>query len=123
MKYIKRSIAIEATQQSEEFTVETLEGTMSGKPGDYLVTGVNGEQYPCDKEIFEKTYVKVDNFIDRLNLEYEELENKYEKLKAFIISSKFGEVPKDQRKMLKKQKRIMEDYLDILKERIRVLNK
>lgn len=123
MKYIKRSIAIEATQQSEEFTVETLEGTMSGKPGDYLVTGVNGEQYPCDKEIFEKTYVKVDNFIDRLNLEYGELEDKYEKLKAFTISSKFGEVPKDQRKMLKKQKRIMEDYLDILKERIRVLNK
>jgi len=39
-----------------EFKVDTLEGTMKGKPGDYLVQGINGEQYPCDKEIFEKTY-------------------------------------------------------------------
>ena len=59
--YIKRPIPIEAIQQTEAFTVETLEGTLRGKPGDYLVTGVRGEQYPCDKEIFEETYVECKN--------------------------------------------------------------
>ena len=36
--------------------VETMEGTMRGKSGDWLMVGVNGEMYPCDKDIFEKTY-------------------------------------------------------------------
>ena len=40
----------------EEFEVETLEGTLRGRAGDYLMMGVNGELYPCAKEIFEKTY-------------------------------------------------------------------
>lgn len=54
--YIKRPIPIKAARVPEEFEVETLEGTMRGKAGDYLVIGVAGEMYPVDKEIFEKTY-------------------------------------------------------------------
>lgn len=38
------------------FSVITKEGLMEGKVGDYLMKGVNGEFYPCDKEIFEKSY-------------------------------------------------------------------
>ena len=57
--FIKKPIPIEAVQQSESFTTQTLEGELDGKPGDYLVTGVNGEQYPVDREIFEKTYYEV----------------------------------------------------------------
>ena len=26
---------------------------------DYLIKGVNGELYPCKKDIFEKTYISV----------------------------------------------------------------
>jgi hypothetical protein len=33
-----------------------MEGTMRGKAGDYLIIGVHGEMYPCDKTIFEETY-------------------------------------------------------------------
>jgi hypothetical protein len=40
----------------EPFRVETLEGTLEGKAGDYLMIGVRGEMYPCAKEIFEETY-------------------------------------------------------------------
>lgn len=39
------------------FQVKTLEGTsyqLSSE--DVLLRGVNGEYYPCKKEIFEKTY-------------------------------------------------------------------
>ena len=38
------------------FIVRTMEGTMRGKIGDYLMKGVNGELYVCDREVFEKTY-------------------------------------------------------------------
>ena len=41
--------------------IETLEGRMIGSDGDWVITGVNGEKYPCKPDIFEKTYESVDN--------------------------------------------------------------
>ena len=32
---------------------------MKGKAFDFLVKGIKGELYSCDKEIFEKSYEKV----------------------------------------------------------------
>ena len=32
---------------------------MKGKAGDYLIEGIKGELYPCDKEIFKETYEKI----------------------------------------------------------------
>ena len=61
--YIKRPIPIKVVQMESEFTVDTLEGLMTGKPGDYLATGVDGEQYPVDKDIFEKTYYEVERHV------------------------------------------------------------
>jgi len=40
--------------------VHTLEGTMRGKPDAWLIKGVKGELYICDKTIFEETYEPVD---------------------------------------------------------------
>jgi hypothetical protein len=37
-----------------------MEGTMKGKAGDWLMVGVNGEKYACDRSIFEKTYQLLD---------------------------------------------------------------
>lgn len=39
--------------------IDTLEGTMQGFPGDWIICGVNGEYYPCKPDIFAKTYEKV----------------------------------------------------------------
>jgi hypothetical protein len=36
--------------------IKTLEGIMTAKTGDYIIRGVAGEIYPCDKEIFKATY-------------------------------------------------------------------
>lgn len=55
-KAIKKPIAIECIQIDEPFEVETMEGTMKGKKGDWLMLGIHGEMYPCDQEIFRKTY-------------------------------------------------------------------
>ena len=57
--YRKKPIVITAQKMDEPFQVETLEGVMSGKAGDYLVTGIRGEQYPCDSAIFEASYDEV----------------------------------------------------------------
>lgn len=54
---MKRPIIVYAKQMNEDFRVDTLEGNYKqGKTGDYLMQGVNGELYICDKEIFEKSY-------------------------------------------------------------------
>ncbi len=52
----KKPIAIKCAQISEPFEVETMEGTMRGKAGDWLMIGVNGEKYVCDDAIFRKSY-------------------------------------------------------------------
>jgi hypothetical protein len=38
-------------------SIDTLEGTMTAVPGDWIIKGVRGEFYPCKQEIFEATYV------------------------------------------------------------------
>lgn len=54
---MKKPLVVHAKQIQEEFRVNSLEGNYkNGKPGDYLIKGIYGELYICDKEIFEKTY-------------------------------------------------------------------
>lgn len=36
--------------------IETLEGRMRVSPGDWIITGVQGEHYPCKPDIFAATY-------------------------------------------------------------------
>ena len=48
------------TQEVRCVEIKTLEGTMVGNVGDYIIRGVNGELYPCKPDIFEKTYEKVE---------------------------------------------------------------
>ena len=40
--------------------IDTLEGTMSTNPGDWIIRGVAGEFYPCKPDIFDATYEPVD---------------------------------------------------------------
>ncbi len=56
MKYRKKPIVVEAYRTDKEIIINTLEGRMKACIGDYIITGVNGEQYPCKPKIFEKTY-------------------------------------------------------------------
>ena len=41
--------------------IETLEGTMTAAPGDWIIRGVQGEFYPCKPDIFEATYEPVED--------------------------------------------------------------
>lgn len=58
-KYVKKPVVIEAYQTDKEVIIHTLEGDMKASVGDYIITGVHGEQYPCKPDIFEETYETV----------------------------------------------------------------
>jgi hypothetical protein len=74
-KWRKKPIVIEATQwfkdgdhsavqgpfnfqtgESPKFFISTLEGPMRVTHGDWIITGIDGEVYPCKPDIFEATY-------------------------------------------------------------------
>lgn len=78
-KYIKKPIEIEALQWTIDnekemasfigqplehngngaIVISTLEGRMLCPAESYVIKGPFGEFYPCKKEVFEETYVKV----------------------------------------------------------------
>ncbi len=60
-RYVKRPIPIRAVQLKKTVTIQTREGLLLGFPGDYLAEGPFGEIYPISREIFEKTYVEVED--------------------------------------------------------------
>lgn len=58
-KFRKRPVVIEAEQATVITYIETLEGTMRAEIGDWIITGVKGERYPCKPDIFAATYEPV----------------------------------------------------------------
>ena len=73
MKFRNRPVVIEATQWFKDVYhpavtrfrddasesigwVDTAEGGHIVNQGDWIITGVNGEHYPCKPDIFELTY-------------------------------------------------------------------
>ena len=81
-RYRKRPVVIEAMQVTDATSVfdieewigsktvgyntnpptiwiDTLEGRMEGREGDWIIKGVEGEFYPRKNEIFIKTYQEV----------------------------------------------------------------
>lgn len=43
------------------FLIETLEGDMRAMHGDYIIKGLKGEFYPCKPDIFNDSYIAVDD--------------------------------------------------------------
>ena len=53
--YIDRSL-LDGHMHVYGCTIETLEGRMQSRLGDYIIQGLRGELYPCKPDIFMKTY-------------------------------------------------------------------
>ncbi len=75
MRFRKKPIVIEAEQFFPDrlpwpegvdaksvsgWRIETLEGVHSVTPGDWIITGIQGEKYPCKPDIFEARYERVE---------------------------------------------------------------
>ncbi len=73
MKFRKKPVVVEAVQFQPEYdpsscdgivfdgelhawVIQTLEGKMICSVGDWIVTGIAGERYPCKPGIFMATY-------------------------------------------------------------------
>lgn len=55
-KYRRKPIVVDAVRITRTITIETTEGSITGQPGDYLITDTSGEQYPCESTLFNETY-------------------------------------------------------------------
>lgn len=58
-RYRKKPIIVSAYQVAEAIDIITPEGTMRANAGDWVITGVKGEMYPCKPDIFAMTYEPV----------------------------------------------------------------
>ena len=73
-RYLKKQVAVDAvqwlkpgdhpsvtTEPGEDFGhIDTPEGRLRVEPGDWVITGVAGEHYPCKPQIFEQLYTRAD---------------------------------------------------------------
>ena len=70
-RYMKKAIVVEAVQWFKDGDhpaviadsaggrtghIDTPEGRLSVEPGDWIITGVAGENYPCKPDIFKQLY-------------------------------------------------------------------
>nr|DAN42395.1 MAG TPA: PGDYG protein [Caudoviricetes sp.] len=56
VKVRKVPVVVDAVRTDTEMYIDTLEGVMKASPGDWIITGVDGEKYPVKPDIFQKTY-------------------------------------------------------------------
>ena len=72
-RYHKKSLVVDAVQWfkpgdhpavasdgSGGNQIETPEGRLRVEPGDWIITGVAGENYPCKPNVFQKLYTPAD---------------------------------------------------------------
>ena len=74
-RYLKNQLAVEAVRwfrhgdhpavisdPSDESIgyIDTPEGRLKVEPGDWVITGIAGENYPCKSDIFGQLYKPVD---------------------------------------------------------------
>jgi hypothetical protein len=52
----KKPVRVHALELKHDAQIETLEGVMKAKKGDFLIKGVEGEIYAIKATIFKKTY-------------------------------------------------------------------
>ena len=60
-KFRKKPVVVSAFNNvGSPQVISTLEGDMTANTGDWIITGVNGETYPCKPDVFLKTYEPAD---------------------------------------------------------------
>ena len=59
-QYKKKPVVVKATELIEDkVIIKTREGELYGYKGDFIIQGIEGEIYPCGREIFFKTYENI----------------------------------------------------------------
>ena len=108
--------------------IKTLEGGHVVSPGDWIITGVKGEHYPCKPDIFAATYdaepepavSTVPPHQQRVVDEHAECLERLRKLRAFIGDAKgpFRQLDDAERHRLMHQEDVMTELATVLAERV-----
>lgn len=73
-RYLKKQVVVEAVQwfkhgdhpavtadgHDGNSYIDTPEGRLRVEPGDWIITGVAGENYPCKPHVFDRLYTPAD---------------------------------------------------------------
>lgn len=94
--------AVENREESEGYLVEYEDGYRSWSP----------------KDVFDKAYRVSETHLDRMNIELQEVEERYLKGRKFTFTQEFRKLSEAKRKLLTKQLDFMEGYLYVLSLRI-----
>ena len=74
-----------------------------------------------DAEDTAEILERVDTPLDRLYIERRDLQDKFKKLQEFIISSKYDELSYTHKQLIQFQAQAMDKYIDILSNRISLM--
>lgn len=85
----------------------------------YIVEYEDGYRSWSPKDVFEKAYKVADTFLDRIHIERDELSLRYNRAQDFCFSSKFKDLPSNERQAFEVQLDLMRKYLSVLDARIR----
>lgn len=85
----------------------------------YLVRYEDGYQSWSPKEVFDKAYKPADNFLDRLIIERDEVQQRLSSLTSALMQEDFQEkVGSKQYYWMQEQRNAMEIYVEVLNKRI-----
>ena len=74
-RYLKKQVVVEAVQwfkhgdhpavfsepeDGDAGYIDTPEGRLRVEPGDWVITGIKGENYPCHPDVFRQLYTPAD---------------------------------------------------------------
>ncbi len=63
-KYASFDCDVDPKKDKPTLVIQTLEGEMKARIGDWIINGVSGEFYTCKDEIFQATYEPVSTEVD-----------------------------------------------------------
>lgn len=107
--------AEEARHHSAQITEKTAKENF-GNIG-YLVEYPDGYRSWSPKKVFESTYRVSETYVDRMKIELADLNERI--IKATRTINTFGAISEEERWYLKKQLEAMQEYADVLYDRIR----
>ena len=106
-----------AKSEAEKVLNRSLADAKGGEDG-YLVEYPDGYKSWSPKETFEQAYKIAETHLDRMRIEYDQLKQRYLRLKDFGLSEQFRMLHPEQRKQMERQGHLMLEYLHVLGERI-----
>lgn len=104
--------------EDEGYLVEYVDGGKANTPQ------YNGYVSWSPRDVFERAYKSIETPLDRLYIEYDELQDKYNKLVLFLGRKDAEKIAGEmQVALMEKQKLEMKDYLLTLRTRIELMKK